>query len=136
VSQTTQVVTGVDLVVWKSDSNPSNPPGNGAPDLAPQTLADGFDPIATRGTETYTLVVDNVGTQDVTGIRLRDTLPTDTLFLSAIADPAHGFTCSHDGSPTGGVVECVGGHLLGTAAEFYDPAGPTGPGPGDDVALV
>jgi uncharacterized repeat protein (TIGR01451 family) len=136
VSQSTGVVTGVDLVVWKSDSNPSNPPGNGAPDLAPQTLADGFDPIATRGTETYTLVVDNVGTQDVTGIRLRDTLPTDTIFLSAIADPAHGFTCSHDGSATGGVVECVGGHLLGTAAEFYDPAGPAGPGPGDDVALV
>lgn len=72
-------------------------------------MADGFDPIATRGTETYTIVVDNVGTQDATGIRVRDTLPADTIFLSVIAadpthpaDPTHGFTCSHDGSPTGG----------------------------------
>src|SRR4029453_11865226 len=111
---------------WKSDSKPSDPPGSAAPNLNPQTLADGFDPIATRGTATYTIVVDNVGTQDTTGIRLRDTLPADTIFLSVVpndpshpSDPTHGFTCAHAGSPTGGVVECVGGHLLGTESEFY-----------------
>jgi uncharacterized repeat protein (TIGR01451 family) len=131
----------VDLVVWKSDSKDADPPGDGAPTLIPGTsadLGDGYDPIATRGTETYTIYVDNVGTQDTTGIRLRDTLPADTIFLSVIADPLHGFTCSHDGSPTGGTVECVGGHLLGTESEFYDPAGvpPPPPPPGDDFATI
>ena len=135
-SQPTQVSTGIDLVVWKSDSNPADPPGNGAPSLAPNTMADGFDPVATRGTETYTIYVDNVGAQDATGIRLRDALPADTIFLSVIADPAHGFTCAHDGSATGGIVECVGGHILGTESEFYDPAGPPPAGPGDDFATV
>jgi uncharacterized repeat protein (TIGR01451 family) len=133
-TQTTQVVTGVDLTVWKSDSKPADPPGDGAPTLVPGTagaLGDGYDPIATRGTETYTVYVDDVGTQDVTGIRIRDTLPADTVFLSVVPDAAHGFTCSQ----SGGVVECVGGHLLGTKSEFYQPAGGS-PGPGDDVATI
>ena len=43
----------------------------------------------------------------------------------------HGFTCTHDGSATGGVVDCVGGSLLGTADEFYFP-----PQPGDDKAYI
>ena len=97
---------------------------------------DGFDPIATSGTETYVITVDNVGTQDVTGIRVRDTLPAGTKFLSVIADATHSFTCSHDGSATGGIVECVGGKLLGTESEFYDPAGPAPAGPGDDIATI
>lgn len=138
-TQSTNVATGVDLVVWKSDSNPADPPGVGAPTLTPGTttnLGDGYDAIATRGTETYTIYADNVGTQDVTGIRLRDTLPADTVFLSVVADASHGFTCAHDGSSTGGVVECVGGHILGSESEFYDPAGPPPPGPGDDFATI
>lgn len=145
-TETTVIGTGVDLVIWKGDSNVADPPGDGAPTLIPGTnldLGDGYDAIATRGTETYTLYIDNVGTQDVTGIRVRDTLPADTIFLSAIADdpthpndPTHGFTCTHDGSSRGGVVECVGGHLLGTASEFYDPAGADPAGPGDDFATI
>jgi uncharacterized repeat protein (TIGR01451 family) len=156
--QSTDVVTGVDLVVWKSDSVNSNPPGDdaeGAPTLIPgdgvapgSGLGDGFDPIATSGTETVTIYVDNVGTQDTTGIRLRDTLPAGTRFLSVMEVPGgsnlgpgpgtlHGFTCSHDGSPTGGVVECVGGHLLGTESEFYEEAGaPAPPPPGDHFATI
>src|SRR5262249_49581464 len=43
-----------------------------------------------------------------------------------------GFTCLHDGAATGGNVTCVGGHLVGTESEFYDPPGPTGPTTGHD----
>lgn len=107
-TQTTQVITGVDLTVLKVD---------GAP---------GFDPIATGGTQTYTITVDNLGTQDATGIRVRDTLPAGTTFRSAVGD--NGFTCSH----AAGVVECAGGAILGTASEFYAPFG----APGDDTATI
>jgi uncharacterized repeat protein (TIGR01451 family) len=126
--QATTVATGIDLVVRKDDSPITSPvvhPHN-----------EGFDPIATSGTETYVITVDNVGTQDVTGIRVRDTLPAGTKFLSVVADATHSFTCSHDGSATGGIVECVGGKLLGTESEFYDPAGPAPAGPGDDIATI
>lgn len=114
----TDVRTGIDLVVWKNDnatSTPDDPPGDAPP------LSEGFDPIATSGTGTYTVIVDNVGTQDATGIKVRDTLPAGTKFLSVTSD--QGFTCSHDGSPTGGNVTCIGGHLLGTESEFYTPPG-------------
>ena len=129
-TQSTTVSTGVDLVVWKGDDGASgeDPPG-GAP-----ALTEGYDPIATNGTDTYTIVVDNVGTQDVVGIKVRDTLPAGTEFLSVTAD--HGFTCSHDGSATGGNVTCVGGSLKGTQSEFYDPPGVAGAGPGDDFAII
>ena len=137
---TTQIATGVDLVIWKGDSKDADPPGDGAPTLVPGTgtaLNDGYDPIATRGTQTYTLYVDNVGTQDVPGgIRVRDTLPADTIFLSVVPDAGHGFTCSHDGAAFGGIVECVGGELLGTASEFYRAPGVAGAGPGDDFATI
>nr|NLI49331.1 DUF11 domain-containing protein [Propionibacterium sp.] len=128
-TQSTTVSTGVDLVIRKDDS-PVDPPG-----VADVTA--GFDPIASSGTQTYTLTVDNVGTQDVPGgIRVVDTLPAGTRFLSVTSDTGHGFTCSHDGAATGGVVTCVGGRLLGTESEFYDPAGPAGAGPGDDIATI
>lgn len=126
--QATTVTTGIDLVIRKDDS-PVDPPGA-------QNVTEGFDPIATSGTQTYVITVDNVGTQDVTGIRVHDTLPADTRFLSVVADPDHGFTCSHDGSATGGIVECIGGYLLGTESEFYDPPGPAPAGPGDDIATI
>jgi uncharacterized repeat protein (TIGR01451 family) len=111
-TQSTQVATGVDLVIRKDDSPPDSP--------------EGFDPIATSGTETYTIRVDNVGPQDVTGIRVRDTLPAGTIFRSVVGD--HGFTCGH----AAGVVECFGGSLKGTASEFYPPFG----APGSDVAVI
>ena len=56
-------------------------------------MAAGFDPIATSGTQTYTITVDNLGPQDATNIRVRDTLPAGTMFRTAPGD--HGFTCSH-----------------------------------------
>jgi uncharacterized repeat protein (TIGR01451 family) len=121
---TTDVRTGIDLVIWKSDKKNVDPPGGALP------LAEGFDPIATSGTGTYTIIVDNVGTQDSTGIRVVDTMPAGTKFLSVTAD--QGFSCSHNGALTGGLVTCFGGHLLGTESEFYDPAGAGVPTLGHD----
>jgi uncharacterized repeat protein (TIGR01451 family) len=93
-SVSTPVVTGVDLTVSKSSETP----------------------IAPSGTLTYTIKVSNIGTQDSTGITVKDTLPAGTRFRSVQDDPAdpHNFTCSHDGSATGGDVTCVGGRLRGT----------------------
>ncbi len=97
-TQGTQVVTGIDLTTKVVDDTP------------------GFDPIATSGTQTYTITVWNEGTQDATGIRLRQTLPSGTRFRDVIADPAplvnHNFTCSYANM----VIECVGGMLKGTAS--------------------
>jgi uncharacterized repeat protein (TIGR01451 family) len=101
----TLVVTGVDLTIAKFDSPPDSPSG--------------FDPIATSGTETYVIKVQDIGPQSVNNIRVRDTLPAGTIFRSASGD--HGFTCSS----AGGIVECVGGSLPGTFDEFYSDA-PTG----------
>ena len=126
---TTDVTTGIDLVIFKSDKKNVDPPGGAPP------LSEGFDPIATAGTGTYTIIVDNVGTQDATGIKVRDTLPAGTKFLSVTSD--QGFTCSHDGSATGGNVTCISGHLRGTMAEFYQRNGtPPPPAPGDEFATI
>jgi uncharacterized repeat protein (TIGR01451 family) len=141
-SETTTITTGVDLVIWKGDDKfvadppdtDGDPSDEDPPGLAPPLL-EGFDPIATSGTQTYTIIVDNVGPQDVTGITVRDVLPAGTKFLSFSA--TNGFTCTHDGSTFGGNVTCIGGHLFGTEAEFYDPPGPTGPTFGmDDRATI
>lgn len=99
---TEQVQTGIDLEVTKADSP---------------------DPVARNGTLRYTITVTNLGTQDSTGIVVRDVLPTGTVFRSAIdvaspnggpdggsVDQLHNFTCT----PTGNVVECVGGRIEGT----------------------
>ena len=85
-TETTNVTTGIDLVVWKSDNGPTS----GDPPTRPERrrpLTEGFDPIATNGTDTYTIIVDNVGTQDSTGIKVRDTLPAGTKFLSVTVRP-------------------------------------------------
>jgi uncharacterized repeat protein (TIGR01451 family) len=104
-SVSTNVVTGVDLTIVKFDSPPDSPQG--------------FDPIATSGTETYVIKVEDIGPQSVSNIRVRDTLPAGTIFRSASGD--HGFTCGY----SSGVVECVGASLPGTFDEFYaePPAG-------------
>jgi uncharacterized repeat protein (TIGR01451 family) len=105
---TTAVVTGIDLILNKTDL---------------------FDPIATSGTQTYTVTVDNIGPQNATGIKVRDKLPAGTVFLSASGD--NGFTCSYSG-PVAHEVTCTGGSLLGTAAEFYPPLGV----PGNDTGVI
>ncbi len=98
---TTQILTGIDLTIMKSAK---------------------FDPVAPAGTQVYTVLVSNIGTADVTGVKVIDILPAGTRFRSAQEVPnppmfpgaaAHGFSCSHDGSATGGVVTCTGGRLQG-----------------------
>src|SRR6185295_6484007 len=74
-----------------------------------------FNPIATSGTETYTIRVDNVGPQDATGIRVTDILPSGTIFRTASGD--HGFTCSYSAGANS--VTCNGASILGTESEFY-----------------
>jgi uncharacterized repeat protein (TIGR01451 family) len=101
----TPIVTGIDLTVSKT--------------------AD--DPIAPSGTLKYTIFVDNLGTEDAAGVTFKDFLPAGTRFRSIDDVSGHNFTCSHDGSATGGVVECHGGLLTGTHDHTdYNPAFPVG----------
>jgi uncharacterized repeat protein (TIGR01451 family) len=86
----TVILTGIDLTVAK-DSN---------------------SPVATSGTLVYAITVTNLGTQDSTGIKVVDTLPAGTRFREVTGDK--NFTCSHDGSASGGQVTCIGGNLRGT----------------------
>ncbi|HEY2153533.1 MAG TPA: CARDB domain-containing protein [Vicinamibacterales bacterium] len=95
-TQVTTVGTGIDLTVKKHSNHEAN-----------------F--VATRGTLTYTIKATNLGTQDASNILVRDTLPADTVFRSAVSDPTHGFTCSQ----ANGVVDCVGGRLQGTESVNY-----------------
>jgi uncharacterized repeat protein (TIGR01451 family) len=95
----TNVITGIDLVTDKTSNNP----------------------VAPSGTLTYAIRVRNLGTQDTTGVLVRDTLPAGTRFISAVGDPDHNFTCVHDGAATGGNVECTGGILSGTHAHTLAP---------------
>jgi uncharacterized repeat protein (TIGR01451 family) len=95
-TQVTTVGTGIDLAVAKHSNHEAN-----------------F--VATRGTLTYTITVSNPGTQDAANILVRDTLPADTIFRDAVADGPHGFSCSQ----SGGVVDCIGGHLQGTERMNY-----------------
>lgn len=93
-SVSTPIVTGIDLTVTKSSESP----------------------IAPSGTLTYTILVSNLGTQDATGVTVKDTLPAGTRFRSVQPEPldSHNFTCSHNGADTGGDVTCVGGRIDGT----------------------
>jgi uncharacterized repeat protein (TIGR01451 family) len=134
-TQTTTVATGIDLAVWKGDNGhltPVDDPQGNAPPL--NATKDGFDPIATNGTETYTIIVADVGTQDAAGIKVVDTLPAGTKFLSVNADS--GFTCSQDGSATGGNVTCISGHLRGTKNEFYVQPGGSPAAQGEEWATI
>jgi uncharacterized repeat protein (TIGR01451 family) len=96
----TPIVTGIDLTVTKTSE----------------------DPIAPSGTLTYTITVSNIGTQDSSGVTVKDTLPAGTRFRSVQPEPldSHNFTCSHNGAATGGEVTCVGGRLRGT--HDHDPS--------------
>ena len=88
--RSTTIATGIDLTIVKKD------------------VPSGFDPIATSGTEVYTITVDNIGTQNASGIRGRDTLPAGATFSA---------TSGQRTSPAliaSGIVECVGGSIRGT----------------------
>jgi uncharacterized repeat protein (TIGR01451 family) len=92
-STTTNVQTGIDLTISK-DSEPV---------------------VAPSGTLIYTIKVQNIGTQDASGVVVRDPLPSGTRFREISGTTDHNFTCSYNGPASGsGVVECVGGILRGT----------------------
>jgi uncharacterized repeat protein (TIGR01451 family) len=84
----TLIVTGIDLTVMK-DSEPV---------------------VAPSGTLIYTITVSNIGTQDTTGVVIRDFLPAGTRFREAVDVSNHNFTCALNGTN----VDCVGGILRGT----------------------
>jgi uncharacterized repeat protein (TIGR01451 family) len=65
------------------------------------TKTDAPDPVAPRGTLTYTLVATNHGTNPAVGAGILDTLPADVTFVTASAG------CTH----SGGKVDCDLGTL-------------------------
>ena len=52
------------------------------------SVADAPDPVAAGGTITYTLSYSNGGATDLTGVVIRDSVPSNTTFLSATAGGA------------------------------------------------
>ena len=88
----------------------------------------GNDPVATNGILIYDLNVSNLGTDPVSAIVVKDTLPSGTRFISARDTDAgtslsDAFFCSHNGAATGGVVTCVGGDLSGSVNKIPDGGG-------------
>ena len=77
------VTTGTDLAIGKS--------------VTP-------NPVLSGATATFTLTPRNSGPFSASTVTVTDTLPVNFIFVSASGP---GWTCSHDGSPTGGVVTCT-----------------------------
>jgi uncharacterized repeat protein (TIGR01451 family)/fimbrial isopeptide formation D2 family protein len=87
------------------------------------------DPAAPSGTIIYDILVQNVGTQDASSIKVSDTLPIGARFRSAreVATPVntfgvpytpvHNLSCSARGTQ----VDCTGGRLLGIYANHGGP---------------
>lgn len=73
--------------------------------------------VATDTDLTYTFTVKNDGTDDAFNVKVTDHLPAGTTFVSANdtttspPQPSGSFTCTE----SGGVVDCIGGHVRGTA---------------------
>lgn len=82
------------------------------------------DPVAPSGLLTYTLTVNNTGTQNASGVKVTDILPAGVTFVSATGDS--GLTCNQ----AGGTVTCVGGAIAAGAhatitINVLAPAAPT-----------
>jgi uncharacterized repeat protein (TIGR01451 family) len=116
---TTPIATGVDLTITQSVRCPRDTR------VAPLMC----DPVAPSGTLIYDILVQNVGTQDATGIKVSDILPVGTRFRSAKEvppvfgpgtpyTPTHGLSCT---STNGNEVDCTGGRLLGIYAAYGGP---------------
>src|SRR5262249_50563171 len=87
--------------------------------------------VATNGTLIYDVKVENLGTDPVSAIVVKDFLPSGSRFIEAKdTDPgpsdADAFLCVHDGAATGGVITCTAGALSGTVNTI-----PETPGPGN-----
>ena len=92
--QATTVSTGVDLMLVKDDKAPRSPQG--------------FDPIATAGTQTYVITIDNIGPQSVSNVRVRDTLPAGTTFRNAQGDSGLHLLARQRSSSTASAATCRG----------------------------
>ena len=82
-----------------------------APDLRISKSAS-LSTVTPGQTLSYKVTVANVGNAPTTDgtVTFTDTLPSEVTFSQANATNA--FTCTHDGSATGGVVTCTGGDLI------------------------
>ncbi|MBK5305974.1 MAG: DUF11 domain-containing protein [Frankiaceae bacterium] len=134
---TTPIATGVDLTISQTvrcvrDSRTS-------PSMC--------DPVAPSGTVIYDILVQNVGTQDASSIKVSDILPVGTRFRSAkeVATPAYTFgvpyTPTHNLSCTSsnGQVDCTGGRLNGIYAAYGGPKlqlSPLAPATGPDGFVI
>ena len=67
---------------------------NAAPDIRIQK-DDGLEVVGANSTLTYTLTVENAGTQDAAGVSVKDTLPAGASFVSAGNNP-DGAAASYD----------------------------------------
>lgn len=116
---TTQIATGVDLTISQTVRC--------ARDTRALPLM--CDPAAPSGTIIYDILVQNLGTQDASSIKVSDVLPVGTRFRSAkeIATPpytfgvpyvpAHNLTCTQ----SSGQVDCTGGRVQGTYGAYGGP---------------
>ena len=75
------------------------------------TKTDSPDPVTTGGTLTYTIAVNNAGPNDASAVKVEDTLPAGTTFVSATGT---NWNCNH----LSGTVTCnrTGGNLAPGAA--------------------
>lgn len=97
-----------------TDPNLANNSSTDSDTLTPQAdlaigKTDSVDPVVAGTNLTYDVTVTNNGPSDALGVVMLDTLPAQTVFVSAPG-------CSHDGSPTGGVVTCNIGTIVAAAA--------------------
>ena len=123
---TPNCTSGTYLVSSTPSQNASNPPSGtnqvvsttggsltiaaGLADLS-LTKTDSPDPVTTGGTLTYTIAVNNAGPNDASAVKVEDTLPAGTTFVSATGT---NWTCNH----LSGTVTCnrTGGNLAPGAA--------------------
>jgi uncharacterized repeat protein (TIGR01451 family) len=83
ITEDTEVTLGTDLAITKS--------------VAP-------NPVISDGTATFTLRPRNNGPFPAVNVVVTDTLPAGFTYVNASGS---GWSCSHDGSPTGGIVTCT-----------------------------
>jgi len=90
----------------RKDTGPAITPLPQLPDLAISIVASP-NPVAGGAPLLYTLTVNNIGGANATGVKVRHTLPADSLFVKGEVSAGSGFSCGH----ASGVVTCVGGSI-------------------------
>jgi uncharacterized repeat protein (TIGR01451 family) len=89
------------------------------------------DPIGANSLLTYRLTITNNGATKANGVTASDLLPDEVIFDSYVSG---GATCIHDGSPTGGYVNCTIGSMVPSAQVIIDIVVIT-PEPTDDIRI-